>query len=154
MHDAVLAVPALTGEVELAVQPIEGDGRTLHEDAFHGFGAMLAEVADSLDVVVMVPGNQNVLFQIFGVVRVGTIDDAALRQRGIAAVQLFSGDNEGYLIPASARVRADVLPLIPAPMTRTCVFKRCCVILPSFEKRPCFVHIGKGAARPPETCSG
>ena len=48
----------------------------------------------------------------------------------------------------------DVLPLIPAPMTRTCVFKRCCVILPSFEKRPCFVHIGKGAARPPETCSG
>lgn len=38
--------PALTGEVELAVQPIEGDGRTLHEDAFHGFGAMLAEVAD------------------------------------------------------------------------------------------------------------
>ena len=66
---------------------------------FHGFGAMLAEVADSLDVVVMVPGNQNVLFQIFGVVRVGTIDDAALRQRGIAAVQLFSGDNEGYLIP-------------------------------------------------------
>ena len=47
-----------------------------------------------------------------------------------------------------------VLPLIPAPMTRTCVFKRCCVILPSFEKRPCFVHIGKGAARPPETCSG
>ena len=99
VHDAVLAVPALTGEVELAVQPIEGDGRTLHEDAFHGFGAMLAEVADSLDVVVMVPGNQNVLFQIFGVVRIGTIDDAALRQRGIAAVQLFSGDNEGYLIP-------------------------------------------------------
>ena len=48
----------------------------------------------------------------------------------------------------------DVLPLIPAPMTRTCVFKRCCVILPSFEKRPCFVHRGKGAARPPETCSG
>ena len=48
----------------------------------------------------------------------------------------------------------DVLPLIPAPMTRTCVSKRCCVILPSFEKRPCFVHIGKGAARPPETCSG
>ena len=31
---------------------------------------MLAEVADSLDVIVMVPGNQNVLFQIFGVVRV------------------------------------------------------------------------------------
>lgn len=82
-----------------------------------------------MTVVVMVPGNQNVLFQIFGVVRIGTIDDAALRQRGIAAVQLFSGDNEGYLIPgASARVRADVLPLIPAPMTRTCVFKRCCVI--------------------------
>ena len=116
VKDTVLAVSAFAGEVELAVHLVERNGRALHEDAFHGVRAVLAEVAHRPQIVVVMARHQNVRFQRFRVVGIGTVDDAALRQCGVAAVEFLAGDDERHFIPgvrqgkrrrAAADARAD-----------------------------------------------
>ena len=99
VKDAVLAVSAFAGEVELAVHLVEGNGRALHEDAFHGVRSVLAEVAHRPQIVVVMARHQNVRLQRFRVVGTGPVDDAALRQRGVAAVEFLTGDDERHFIP-------------------------------------------------------
>ena len=97
VQNALGGMPALAREVERAVLvAVKGHLGALDENLVHALRALRAQKTDGLVVIIIVPCNQNVLFQsrrVRGMFWRGIclIDDAALGKLGVAVSQPVSG---------------------------------------------------------------
>ena len=96
-QDALHAVAALAGQVPVpGLGMVEGHLHPLEEDFFDGPRAVLAEESHSGFVVVLPSGRGDVPSQLVGRVIGAGVDDAALGQGGVAAVQSGAGGEQGH----------------------------------------------------------